>query len=284
MRIRTSHARCWRWAASRAPSHARSRSLVHRPTCVPRSRPRSRRSRTAASRSSCASCRRQTRCYRVARARPARPRPRTNRARYRAARRHSSRAGPPTTSSTSRLAASYRCRYRYRRRRRHSRLFVQTDTVAPSSPPPPRGAFLGVYGLYGPNAYGIRGELDLYRHGSLRHSAPWSPACTTRTTPLSPMTSPEASWSTARWRPQISICSATRRTSGIRPRRGHPRHARRRAALVQVTLEPIFTGADITWEGMLENNVTGMTALPLADASIPRSTPTSGTGSRSSPA
>ncbi|HEY1816528.1 MAG TPA: hypothetical protein VGG74_29480 [Kofleriaceae bacterium] len=144
----------------------------------------------------------------------------------------------------------------------------QTDTGAPSSPPPPSGAFLGVYGLYGPNAYGVRGELDLYRRGPWTLGAVVAGVHHENATPFTDdLAGGQMEYGTLETTDFDLLGYASYQwdlteTWHIRGTLGAG------AALVQATLEPIFTGSNLTWEGMLQDNATGMTALPLADASI----------------
>ncbi|HEY3805685.1 MAG TPA: hypothetical protein VGL61_23925 [Kofleriaceae bacterium] len=143
---------------------------------------------------------------------------------------------------------------------------IETDAIEPSSPPPPRGAFLGIYGLYGPNAYGLRGELDLYRRG------PWTLGAvvagvhhasnTLFTDDGGPMEYGALETTDFDLLGYASYQWDLTETWHIRGTLGAG------AAIVEATLEPIFTGSDLTWAGMLQDNATGMTALPLADASI----------------
>jgi hypothetical protein len=158
----------------------------------------------------------------------------------------------------------------------HREPIAPPRALAPLAPPsdaidrtvaiPPARPFLGIYGIVGPSAYGVRGEVDLYRRG------PWSAGAaiagvhragdTDFTDDGGPMEYGSLQTTEFDLLGYVSYAWDLGASWHLRGTLGAG------AAIVQATLAPIFTGADITWQGMLADNATGMTELPLVDSSI----------------
>jgi hypothetical protein len=142
---------------------------------------------------------------------------------------------------------------------------VDTATASSSHTYEP---LVGVYGVVGRSGYGLRGELDLRRRGAwslgiaiagIRNEACTPFADDTGAFPMEVGTLQTTNVEL------LGYLSYERDLGDAWRLRGTLGAG---AALVQATLMPIPSDANITWDGMLESNASGTTAAVLADASL----------------
>jgi hypothetical protein len=151
--------------------------------------------------------------------------------------------------------------------------FAPPDELIDTGPAPsphtarPRYGVYGVYGVAGHSSYGLRGEFDLLRRGGWSLGVAiagvhYDAGCTPFVDPTGPMEAGMLETTNfellgyASYERDLSEAWRLRGTVGIGP------------AIVQATLVPIPSEANITWDGMLESNATGTGVAGVADASL----------------